>query len=189
MTPFRLRLPIASADRFSPLEQTIVVFEVLAPRSNRFRMSWPLGFFPVSAFLPPFARQALPRFSALTVALTSAGRSWERPLPADLPLSRLLSFPDILSPTTPIGIHCASVIAHSDCAPAFAVAQTSPVLSRLVAAIEAESCSLVITVCLIISVATHPASQRRSYFNFSSAQRLPTVEVSHLEREHRSAAH
>ena len=125
------------------------------------------------AFLPPFTPRALPRFFTTMAALTSAGHALACSVPAVLPSSRLHSFPDILSPTTPTGTSRASVIARGGCG---AIApQTSPVASRLVAAVVAESCSFVIMVCLVVSVAPHPASRRRSYFNFSPAQRLPVA--------------
>jgi len=116
-------------------------------------------------------------------ALTPAGRAPARPVPAGLPSSRLRSFPDILSPTTPAGTSRASVITRGGCGAR--APQTSPVTRRLVAAAVAESCSLVIMVYLVVSVALHPASRRRSYFNFSAAQRLPPARVSHPGRAHR----
>ena len=125
------------------------------------------------------APRALPHFSAPMAALTPAGRVLRalsatmnsRPAPAGLPSSRVLSFPDILSPTTPAGTSRASVMRRGGCGAR--APQTSPVSRRLVAAARAESCSFVIMVCLVVSVAPHPASRRRSYFNFSAAQRLP----------------
>ena len=81
-------------------------------------------------------------------ALTSV-----RPLSDGLTLTDLLhspasSFPDLLPSTTPIDIFRASVYFRRDCRTF--VQQTSPVPSRLVVAIEAESCSLVIAVDLVL---------------------------------------
>ena len=106
---------------------------------------------------------------ACSLSMASAWQAMSASLP--FPSSRVLSFPDILSPTTPAGSSRASVMRRGGCGAR--APQTSPVTRRLVAAAGAESCSFVIMVCLVVSVAPHPASRRRSYFNFSAAQRLP----------------
>ena len=130
--------------------------DVLARMGNRYRMFSLPQSAATSASLPPFAPQALPRFPAPTTALTPAGRApranlatvTSRPAPAGLPSSRVLSFPNILSPTTPTGTLRASVFAPGGCGAC--APQTSPFASRLAAAAVAESCSLVIMVCLVV---------------------------------------
>lgn len=77
------------------------------------------------------------------------------------------SFTDILSPTTLMGSTLQS--ASGGPIPRLLARKTSPVARRLVTGIPAESCSLVITVCLFVPAASHPASRRRSCFNFSPA--------------------
>ncbi len=81
-------------------------------------------------------------------ALTSVRRLSDGLTLTDLLHSQASSFPDLLPSTTPIDIFRASVYFRRDCRTF--VQQTSPVPSRLVAAIEAESCSLVIAVDLVL---------------------------------------
>ena len=81
-------------------------------------------------------------------ALTSVRRLWDGLALTDLLHSHVSSFPDLLPSTTPIDIFRASVYFRRDCRTF--VQQTSPVPSRLVVAIEAESCSLVIAVDLVL---------------------------------------
>ena len=159
----------------------------LALTGNRYRIVSLPTLLVTSTFLPPFARRALPRVLAPMAALTPAGRPIVRPAPTGLPHSHAPPLPDLLSPTTAAGSPHASVFTRGGCGGR--PPQTSPFARRLVAAATAESCSLVIAVDLVLSVAPHPASRRRSYFEFSPAQRLPAAGVSHPGRGRCSAAH
>ncbi len=140
------------------------------------------------AFLPPFAPRALPRFFATIAALTSARHPCGCSVRADLLHSHAFSFPDLPPPTTRTFSADAAAYAHRGCR-TFVVRQASPFPSKLAVAVRAESCSFVIAVDLVLSVALHPASRRRSYFKFSPAQRRPVAEVSHLGRGRCFAAH
>jgi hypothetical protein len=143
--------------------------------------------FEASAFLPPLAPPALPGFNATTAALTPV-RELAPSCPDRSAVFTVRPLPDIPSPitlTSPItpsesrGVWMPLLCAASWLRPMEA---GSPVGSGRIVFI-------CITVCLILSIAFHPASRRRSYFKFSDGHRHRLAGVFHSGGLYCSTAH
>ena len=142
-----------------------------------------------SAVPGPFPASVFPRLAcATTAALTPAGRAVSRAsCPGRPPAFTALSFPDLLPPTTrPYPARLCVAVPHRS------MSSRTSRLRRSLAGSSCWLCRIVFTfvaVDLVPSVAPHPASRRRGYFRFSSAQRQPMAGVSHPGRVRSSAAH